>query len=96
MADRGISARQLAARTGMSHAYSIKMMAGLCNPPSNRFIRKITQTLDLDLDHLLWHAGRITVAARGSGELTPRDVETILAFVKRKREERKRARGRKK
>ena len=92
MAKRGVSARGLAARTGMSSTYAIKMMAGERNPPSDRFIRKIANALEVDYERLLLYAGRIPIAFRGGGILTSRDLETILAFMRRMRKARKRAR----
>ncbi len=56
----GISLRRLASLLDMSPSYLSKLERGLVAPPSDKFIESMSEILNIDRDHLMASAGKVS------------------------------------
>src|SRR5215813_10547604 len=88
MEDRGLSARALARRVGISPSYITRVLAGERTPPVDGVVEKIARALDLNPNRLLLLAGRLPVFLRTTGPLTDEDLDALRKSYERIRQRR--------
>jgi len=63
--EAGLSQRELARRTDLSHTYISKLEKGLMGPPSDDVLARLAGVLAYDAVKLFWAAGRVPPHLKG-------------------------------